>query len=247
MDSAAPDIRVFPDLDSLSSAAAAALVERGRAALKVRGIFRLALNGGGSPQRLFEILGSPRYRSLPLWQSTAFFWGDERLVPPHEPGSNYKQAQESFLASLGVLPERVHRIRGELQAGEAARAYARLLKREADPGLDWPRFDLVLLGLGVDGHTASLFPGSPPAPSGVAVQAVSADYDGRPAGRITLTPQVFNSARALFWIVPGAPKAGIVKRVLRGEPDPAAIPAQRINLAGGTTTWWLDEASASKP
>ena len=136
-------------------------------------------------------------------------------------------------------------IKGELEPAEASRDYARILKDYAPPGLDWPRFDLVVLGMGEDGHTASLFPGSR-ADATSPTQAVTANYQGRPANRVTLTSLVFNSARQIMFLVAGESKAAMLARVINGETHPEELPAQRIRPTDGDVVWLVDQAAASK-
>jgi 6-phosphogluconolactonase len=196
------------------------------------------LNGGGTPVGLFDVLRTEPISRSEFWRATQFWWGDERSVSPDSDGSNYRMARELLLDPLGIEPSQVRRIKGELDPVEAAIHYTEILRRAAGPGRGWPRFDLVLLGLGLDGHTASLFPGSV-VPDGAAALAASADYAGRPSERVSLTPAVINSARHIFWMVVGADKAEIVDRVLNGPQDPDRIPAQRIQPEEGESVWWL--------
>jgi 6-phosphogluconolactonase len=148
-------------------------------------------------------------------------------------------ARELLLDPLGIEPSQVRRIKGELDPVEAAVHYTELLRRAAGPGRGWPRFDLVLLGLGKDGHTASLFPGSM-TPEDAVVVAATADYEGRPVERVSMTPAAINSARHVFFMVVGVEKGEIVERVVNGTYDPEQIPAQRIKPLNGEIVWWLN-------
>jgi 6-phosphogluconolactonase len=238
------DVRTFKDIDSLSRAAADIFVTAASEAVGARGRFLAALSGGATPSRLYGLLAEEPYRSRVEWSRTFVFWGDERSVPPEDEGSNYYQANEILLKHVPIPSENVLRIKGELGPAEAAGDYARVLKRFSAPGLDWPRFDLVLLGMGADGHTASLFPGSQvdiPTPA----LAVSADYQGRPAQRVTLTPPVFNSARTVLFLVTGADKAKTLSRVLNNVTIPERYPAQHIRPQEGKLIWLVDEPAAS--
>lgn len=214
-----------------------------------KGVASFVLSGGGTPRDLYELLGhSADIFDVP-WDKVHFFWGDERLVPPDDPGSNYGEAREILLRPLNIPEQNIHRIRGELLPGEAAADYVAQLRAwaaEHDPGAPnpWPRFDLVLLGLGEDGHTASLFPGSPVAVDAPVI-AVTADYQGRPAGRVTLTPLVFNDARGVDFLVSGKNKADAVYHTFYTD-DPVRYPAQRIRPANGDVTWLLDRAAATR-
>jgi 6-phosphogluconolactonase len=237
------DARVFKGSEALSLAAAELFVAAAAQAVGARGRFLVALSGGSTPSGLYRLLADEPYRSQVEWSNTFVFWGDERCVPPEDEGSNYHKAHETLLGRIPIPDENIQRIRGELEPAEAADAYARILKRFAAPGLDWPRFDLVLLGMGGDGHTASLFPSSQ-VDVAAPTLAVSADCRGRPAQRVTLTPKVFNSARTIVFLVTGADKARTLSRVFTGPPLPEQYPAQRIRPADGQLIWFVDEAAA---
>ena len=238
------EVRVFQDLESLSRAAAQLFVEAARQAASERGRFLTALSGGSTPQRLFQLLASD-YRTEVDWKLTHIFWADERCVPPDEAGSNYGQAREALLGRIGIPEENIHRIRGELEPAEASKDYALSLRQFASPPLEWPFFALVLLGMGADGHTASLFPGSP-VEATAPVLAVTAHYEDRPAQRITLTPPVINSARLVVFMATGTAKAETLRRVLSDQYEPEQLPAQRIDPKDGDLTWLIDEKAASK-
>ena len=154
------DVRIFKDSEALSQAAAGLFVEAAVEAVETRGRFLVALSGGGTPAGLYHLIAKEPHRHQVDWLHTFVFWGDERCVPPDDAGSNYRQAVDTLLSHVPIPVENILRIKGELEPAEASRDYARILKDYAPPGLDWPRFDLVLLGMGEDGHTASLFPGS---------------------------------------------------------------------------------------
>jgi 6-phosphogluconolactonase len=238
-----PEYLIFDTQEALFAHAAAHVQQLAEEAVAARGRFLFVLSGGSTPaplyRRLAQATGFP-------WPQTYVFWGDERMVPPHHPGSNFGQARELLLDHVPVAPEHVYRIRGEMDRVSAAEAYAHELLQLAGEYLPWPRFDLVLLGLGSDGHTASLFPGSTfPVRKGQATLAVSAGYDDRPAGRVTLTPSVFNSARNIVFLVTGGEKAEAVAAVLGQEADRVQWPAQRIRPDKGTLTWLLDREAAA--
>ena len=241
-----PEIRIFNDLEALSRAAADLFVVQSAAAIAERERFLVALNGGGTPTRLFELLAT-EYAGQVDWNNVHVFWGDERCVPPEDPGSSYGQAREILLSHVPIPDENVHRIKGELGPVEAAKDYAQTLREYASASHMWPRFDLVYLGMGEDGHTASLFPGSPlyvPEPT----LPVTAHYQDRPANRVTLTPIVFNSARLLAFMATGEKKADTLAEVLSDEHtrNPAQYPAQRIRPAHGRVIWLVDQAAANK-
>ena len=239
------DIQIFKNSETLSLAAVEIFVSMAARAIDERGRFLVALSGGGTPDGLYRLLAKEPYRGQVGWANTFVFWGDERCVPPDDEGSNYRQAMEALLSHVPVPEKNIQRIQGELEPAEASRSYTRALKDSASPPLDWPRFDLVLLGMGDDGHTASLFPGSGVESVSPAL-AVTADYQGRPANRVTLTSAVFNSARQILFLVTGENKAAVLNQVLNGEYMPEQYPAQRIRLTDGQVTWLVDEAAGSE-
>jgi 6-phosphogluconolactonase len=244
-----PQLRVFEDADELIRAATEQIASLAIESVTQHGRFCVALAGGETPQTMYRLLAQPPHRTRLSWSQTLFFWGDERCVPPDHPESNYRQAQLALLDQINVPPENVHRIRGELEPIAAAQDYAEQLQQASlpDDGLEWPRFDLVLLGLGVDGHTASLFPGSiAPGETQSPVIAVTAHYQDRPAYRVTLTPLVFNAARNVFFLVTGVSKAEALGGTLQGKRDPERWPAQRIQPTKGNVTWLVDQAAASQ-
>lgn len=235
-----PTVRIFKSVDELSRAAAELFVTLAAQAIRERGRFLVALSGGSAPTALYRLLA----REPMDWTRVHVFWGDERLVPPDDPESNCGQAREVLLKHIPIPSENIHRVASELEPDDAARDYSRVLKEFADPPLDWPRFDLVLLGMGEDGHTASLFPGSP-AEATEPVIAVTANYQGRPARRVTLTPLVFNAAQQVIFLVAGANKAITLNRVFNDYNSLEQIPAKRIQPADGQVTWLVDEAAGS--
>ncbi len=234
-------------LDDLPAGAAGLIGGELRAAIGERGGASFVLAGGGTPLAAYAALAAAPGID---WARVHLFWGDERLVPPDDPGSNYRAARETLLSNVSIPAANVHRLQGELSAAAAVAGYTEELRAWVaahDPGAPnpWPRFDVALLGLGEDGHTASLFPGSP-VESDQPVLAVSADYQGRPAGRVTLTPVVFNDARHVIFLVAGGGKAEAVYHTLRGDDDPRRYPARRIRPTAGRVTWLLDRAAAAR-
>ena len=238
-------VRVFQSQAALTEEAAAFIVEAGKKALNDRGRFLLALSGGGTPEPVYRLLAGEAYRGRLEWAAVFFFWGDERCVPPADAGSNYGQARALILDPLAISTGQIVRIKGELAPEEAAADYRQRLGAFAGEGSSWPRLDLALMGLGSDGHTASLFPGPPTAGEDrLAAIAVTANYEGRPARRVSLTPPVFNSARNVLFLVSGPAKAEAVAAVLRPDADPIRWPAARIQPAPGESTWFLDRPAA---
>lgn len=241
------EIRVFSDQYSLVRFAAGLIFQEASTAVADRECFHFVLSGGSTPAPLYEYLAEPEQQEAISWERTRFYWGDERCVPPDDSGSNYRQAKLLLLDHLTVLPERIHRMKGELSPEEAASEYSAQLSILGEEGRKWPRFDLVLLGMGEDGHTASLFPGSRSDEyENRSVIPVTAHYGDRPTNRITLTPQVFNSARTILFLVIGEGKAQAVKAVIDGPHAPHNWPAQRIKPEDGLVYWLLDEAAASR-
>jgi 6-phosphogluconolactonase len=241
-----PEIRIFKDIEALSHAAAGLFVEQVAEAVRQRGRFLVALNGGTTPARLFQLLAGD-LGAQPDWNKVHVFWGDERCVPPEDPGSSYGQAREILLSRVPLPGSNIHRIVGELGPVQAAYQYALVLRQFSSPSLDWPRFDLVYLGMGEDGHTASLFPGSPVEGTEPTLP-VTAHYQDRPANRVTLTPVVLNSAHRIAFMVTGEKKADTLAKVLRETHtrNPWLYPAQRIQPEDGRLTWLVDEEAASK-
>ncbi|MEZ4515522.1 MAG: 6-phosphogluconolactonase [Chloroflexota bacterium] len=244
-----PEVVVLPDADAVAKAAAKRFAQVTTTAVRDRGLASVALSGGSTPLAMFHLLASPLYQTNLPWDDIHIFWADERLVPPESPGSNYGQAEMALLCHVPLPAANIHRMRGEWPAGKALADYtaqlARFAEQTGDQPAAWPRMDLVLLGLGSDGHTASLFPGSPVA-TDLSVLPAHADYDGRPAERLTLTPPVLNAARQVIFLVTGASKAEAVAATLGDECDPLHWPAQRIQPESGTRVWLMDEAAAEK-
>ena len=177
------EIRIFNDVENLSRAAANLFTAQAAESINEWDRFLLALNGGNTPMRLFQLLGTD-FRQQVNWSKLHIFWGDERCVPPDDPGSSYGQARDILLSRVPIPDSNVHRIKGEIGPVEASKEYSIALKAFSSPPLDWPRFDLVYLGMGEDGHTASLFPGSPVDVAGPVIP-VTAQYQDRPANRVT--------------------------------------------------------------
>ena len=236
-----PTVRIFKDAVELSRAAADLFVTLAVQSIRERGRFLVALSGGSTPMALYRLLA----REPIDWTRIHVFWGDERLVPPEDAENSYGQAREALLKHIPIPTENIHRVASELDPVAAARDYASILREFAAPPLDWPRFDLVLLGLGEDGHTASLFPGSP-VDATEPVIAVTAQYQGRPARRVTLTPPVFNAARQVIFLVTGANKAVTLKGVFSDYNSSEQVPAKRIQPADGQVTWLVDKAAGKE-
>ncbi len=231
------------------SALAEALVERwveaAARAVQERRVFRIALAGGTTPAAAYALLAQPRLAGRLPWESTQVFWGDERPVPPDHPDSNYRMAYEAMLAHVPIAPENVHRMRGEAReldvAAEEYRAVLATAFGIAPDGAP-PVFDLILLGMGPEGHTASLFPDSPVLRSSRWVEAPFVAQLGM--RRITLTPTVINQARAVVFTVGGRGKEAALSAVLKGPRQPERYPAQIVAPVDGSVEWILEEALA---
>jgi 6-phosphogluconolactonase len=238
-------LRMFPSAEALSQAAARTFIRSAAAAIEVRGRFLAAISGGNTPTGMYTLLADPAMHRQVDWTRIFLFWTDERCVPPEQPGSNYGEAHRMLLQHVPIPEENVLRMRGELPPAEAAADYARILSSFATPPWEWPQFDLVLLGLGEDGHIASLFPGSP-VEARTPTLAVTANYQDRPAQRVTLTPLVFNTARQIVFLVSGTSKAHALASVLEDSQEPKKYPALRIRPYDGELIWLVDMAAASK-
>ena len=242
-----PDIRIYSDLSTLEDAVAKHFLLATNQAVQQRGQALIALSGGSTPLGLFHLLGSDAYRATLPWTQIHFFWVDERCVPPQDEESNYGQFKRNVLDPLKIPAQQVHAIDGDLPAEEAAQNYEEMLHTWAEEGHELPRFDWVLLGMGSDGHTASLFPVQSTAlMQERAVMAVTAQYEDRPANRVTLTPRILNLSRQVVFMVSGAQKADCLKEVLQGAYEPLRLPAQRIQPVDGRLVWMLDQAAAQK-
>lgn len=246
------DVRVHADPESLAVAAASAVVEAARAAFDARGTFALGLAGGSTPRRTYELLAERHAHDVP-WARTEIFFGDERCVPPHDDQSNFAMAWIALLSRVPVASEYVHPmyLGAELPEVAAAR-YDALLRRRFDPGgRDAPRtFDLLLLGVGDDGHTASLFPGAPSLQERARwALAVDAPPGVTTRHRVTLTPPTIAASRTVMVLCAGASKRRVVREILSDDVAVAAAAAARYpaGMARGAegTIWLCDEAAAA--
>jgi 6-phosphogluconolactonase len=235
------NVHVYKDPDALAHAAADDLAARAREAIAAHGRFSVALSGGSTPARLFDVLAARGRDALP-WHATEIWWGDERTVPPDHPDSNYRMTAKHLLTPLHIPPERIHRMPGELDPQVAAREYEVTLTGALGTP---PEFDYVMLGMGPDGHTASLFPGSPglkEAARFVIANPVDSPVAGGKTTRLTLTLPAIGAARHTRFLVTGKDKAERLAAVIDGAPD--AYPAQLVG--GADVQWFVDAAAASK-
>ncbi len=239
-----PDIRVFEDPQSLFQGAAEEFTSQTTAAVRSHGRFTVALSGGSTPRSLYTLLATKA--SLP-WDKVYFFFGDERHVPPDNPESNYRMARESLLSKVPIPPENIFRVPAENpDANKAAEAYEQTLRKFFDPASgSFPRFDMILLGMGPDGHTASLFPGT------TALQeksrwVVSNWVEKFKTDRLTLTLPVLNNAAVVMFLVSGRDKAGVLKEVLEGNKPGELLPSKLIRPSNGELIWMVDGAAAAQ-
>jgi 6-phosphogluconolactonase len=243
--SSSVEIRKLTTPQELFAAAAEEVVRAAKESVGARGRFTIALSGGSTPKNLFNLLATNARTSLP-WERTFFFWGDERHVPPTHPDSNYRMANEIMLSKIPVAPENIFRVPAENpDAAAAAEAYEQTLRKffqlEAGP---FPVFDMILLGMGPDGHTASLFPGT----AGLQEKSrlVIANWvDKLKASRITLTLPVLNAGRCVAFLVSGTDKADALHAVLEGDAPGEQYPSKLVRPTQGKLIWLVDRAAAS--
>jgi 6-phosphogluconolactonase len=233
------NLLVYETPEELAEAAARDFASRAREAINERGRFAVALAGGSTPKAAYEVLARD-YAGALDWSKVHVFFGDERTVPPDHEDSNYRMAYEALLSRAPVRS--VHRMRGELPPEEAAAAYEEELREFFGPD-DVPRFDLILCGLGEDGHTLSLFPET------AALDITDRWVVANPVlkletTRLTLTIPVLNASRAVTFLVAGEGKADVLKQILEGDADPRAYPAKLVNPKSGDLTWIVDLAAA---
>ncbi len=234
-------VDVFPDAGALLDAAADAVTAIAAESIRARGRVALALAGGSTPRGLYERLAGP-WRDRIDWARVHVFWGDERCVPPTHADSNYCLAAEALLRHVPVPSTHIYRMAGEPEPAMGARQYAATLASVLDARAGAPPvLDLVLLGLGADGHTASLFPGSEAVDDTLHTVVATPPAEGR-GWRLTLTLPVLNAARSTLWLVAGETKAAALAAVLDGLPAPLPLPAQRVT--GHDVRWLVDRAAA---
>ena len=240
-----PRVIISADAAGVYRAAADLFLRASVSAVEARGRFTVALAGGSTPRGLYSLLATdPALRVGVPWNRTEFFWGDERHVPPDHADSNYRMAHETLLSRVRVPDAQIHRIRGEEQdPAVAAKLYESEMRDvfAAEQGV--PRFDVILLGLGPDGHTASLFPGT----SALAEQSrlmVANHVEAQRTDRITMTLPLLNGAREVIFVVAGSEKAPAVRDVLEPGPDAPDLPARHVRPGDGALIWVLDRAAA---
>lgn len=246
MNNPAHQFHVFHGPTELSQALAQRVASAAATAVQERGWFRIALSGGSAMLRL-----AAGFRLLPelnaYWGAWRVYWADERCVAADDPNSNYGAARAEFLDDVPIPADQIFPVDGTLPPEEAARAYEAALRREfAADGDAWPRFDVILLGVGGDGHTASLFPGNPVLTEMVHWAAPVWQSPKPPPTRVTLTLPVLNHARQALFVAMGRDKARVVQKV-RAVANGDLLPAQRVHLTAGPCEWFIDEQAAEQP
>jgi 6-phosphogluconolactonase len=240
--------QVWGTAAEVAAGAAALFASAAAAAVEARGVARVAVSGGSTPKAMFALLadtGAPYFQRVP-WDKLELFWVDERCVPPADKDSNYRMTSEAMLSKVPLAPERIHRIEGELEPEAAAARYEAAIRTAFRlEGAETPVFDLVLLGMGDDGHTASLFPHTE-ALHELGRLVVANHVPQKETWRVTLTWPVINHGREVAFLIEGAAKAEVLHDVLLGAYDPETHPSQLIRPQNGRLTFLLDTAAAAK-
>jgi 6-phosphogluconolactonase len=243
--SARRQVETLADSSAVAQAAAELFVTQARAAQAAGHDFRVALSGGSTPRRFHALLAASPLREQVDWARVQFFWGDERCVPPDDPESNYRMARETLLDAIPLAPQQVHRMRSEDDPAQAARAYAAELRQVFGVAADAiPRFDLIFVGMGPDGHTLSLFPHT----AGLSVTDRLVTENVVPqlhTTRITFTTTLANNAALVAFVIAGSDKADALAQVLQGAPNPQQYPSQLIAPVG-ELRFIVDRAAAAK-
>lgn len=238
-------VAIYSDVDTLSQEAARYVVRVASESITTHGRFTLALAGGSTPKKLYGLLASEPYRDQIDWALTEIFWSDERCVPPDNEESNYHLAQEALLSKVPISAAQIHRMPADTEDREqASLTYIQEIQRVfGTNGI--PSFDLIQLGMGPEGHTASLFPHQ----ASLHEQSrliMPVTVPKPPPPRLTFTPPLLNAAAHILFLVAGQDKADALQAVLEGEHNPDEYPAQIIRPTQGEVTWMLDPAAASK-
>ena len=239
-----PHILISQNRESLAQSFADYFAEKAKEAIFRHGRFLAVLSGGGTPLLAYQLLAQEPLRSKIAWEKTHLFWGDERFVPHDDPQSNFYQAKRALLERVNIPAENLHPMPTHLSPHEAVDAYHQTLSLFAEPSQKQVRFDLVLLGLGNDGHTASLFVGQ--SAHWTRPITTEGDYQGRPATRLTMTPILFNQAREIVFLVSGASKTDALANALSDKNDIDRFPSQAIRPPKGRVRWMVDENAAMK-
>lgn len=241
------EYRVYDGADALARAAAEHFLQTAQAAVGANGIARIAISGGNTPKRTFELMANPseKYAAEMPWAKIELFWVDERTVPPDNADSNYHMTREAMLDKVPLMPDHIFRIQGELEPEQAAARYESAIRNHLRlEGAQGPRFDVLALGMGDDGHTASIFPHTE-AIHELGRIAVANQVPQKDTWRVTLTWPVINEARDVFFLIAGKDKAQPLHDVLFGKYDPETLPSQLIRPRNGRLLMLLDKDAAS--
>lgn len=236
-------IAIYPDIDTLSQQAAQYVVRIASESIAARGRFTIALSGGTTPRKLYSLLGTEPYSSQIDWKLVDIFWGDERCVPPDNPDSNYLMAQEALLSKIPVPALQVHRMPADQPDRDAASQEYTIEMQRTFGSNGIPAFDLIQLGMGPEGHTASLFPHQPSLHEKQRL-VMPVSVPKPPPDRLTFTPPLLNAARNILFLVTGSDKAEALHSVLEGEYHPEEYPAQVVRPPNGEVLWMLDKEVA---
>ena len=238
-------IAIYPDTETLSQEAARYIVRVAQESITAHKRFTIALSGGSTPKKLYGLLAEEPYRSQINWEQVDIFWSDERCVPPDDAESNFLMAQQVLLSKIPIPANQIHRMPAD-QADRDASSYAYTLEMQQTIGTDGvPSFDLIQLGMGPEGHTASLFPHQPSLHEQQRL-VMPVTVPKPPPPRLTFTPRLLNAAAHVLFLVTGAEKQDAVKAVLEGEYQPDEYPAQIVQPTKGEVTWMLDQTAAAK-
>lgn len=234
-------IQIYSDPEATSRAAAELFTKEAQQAIRTHGRFTVSLAGGQTPKRIYELLAQPPFATQVPWGNVHVFWGDERYVPADDPRSNARMASQALLDHVPIPKQQIHPIAQAYSPHEAAEQYEAALRQHF--GQEAPRFDLVLLGLGDNGHTASLFPDTPVLREQVrwVAEVYVAEQD---MYRVTLTAPLLNQAALIAFVVTGSGKADVLPQVIEGAYEPQRLPAQLIKPAAGQLLWLLDRSAA---
>lgn len=235
--------RIVADAAALAEAAADYFVETAQAKIAAHGRFTVALSGGSTPKAMFALLATSPRREAVAWAQVFVFWGDERCVPPDHADSNYRMTHDALLAHVPLPPQNIFRMHGEADPTQAAQEYAAQLRQFFQTAA-LPRFDVVFLGMGTDGHTASLFPGTRALHADSSEIVVANFVEKLQAYRLTLTAAAINQAQHIVFLVAGADKAAPLQAVREGEYLPEQYPSQLIRPVAGELWWLIDRAAA---
>jgi len=243
-DRSRPRVEVLPDLEALSRRAAEIFVAVSKNSIARKKRFAVAISGGSTPRRMYTLLGSLGYRERVEWPRVHFFWADERCVPKEDEASNFKSAFDALLSKIDLPEKNIHRVKGEEPPDKAASDYEKEIRRFFGES-EIPVFDLIFLGIGEDGHTASLFPGSKSIEETVRL-AIPVYLEKPGKNRVTLTLPVLNHAGEVLFLAAGSSKAAVVSEILEDGEKKKRFPAGLVHPAPEKMTWLIDQEAAGK-